>query len=174
MTGAAEERREKKPDPTDPRIVNGDFAQVIGDPPQAKGWHYQRQAEVVRDAASADKCFIRFHNTEPGRYAQALQAFAIDGRYVRQLEVTARVCLKDVKAGPTPQQLPLLGVTFYDENRATLTELGLGPWHGTNDWKTETKKIDVPLRAREAIVRIGLFGASGEVSFTNLKISGLP
>jgi protein-L-isoaspartate(D-aspartate) O-methyltransferase len=174
MTGAAEEKREKKPDPTDPKIINGDFSEVIGDPPQAKGWHYQRQAEVVRDSASPDKSFIRFHNTEPGRYAQALQAFAIDGRYVRQLEVTARVCLKDVKAGPASHELPLLGVTFYDENRGTLTELGLGPWHGTSDWKTETKKIDVPLKAREAIVRIGLFGATGEASFTGVKLQGLP
>ena len=88
MTGAAEEKRQKKPDPTDPKIVNGDFAQVIGDPPQAKGWHYQRQAEVVRDAASADKSYIRFHNTEPGRFAQALQAFAVDGRYVHALDVS--------------------------------------------------------------------------------------
>jgi protein-L-isoaspartate(D-aspartate) O-methyltransferase len=174
MTGAAEDKRQKKPDPTDPQIVNGDFSKVESDPPQAKGWHYQRQADIVHDAASPEKSFIRFHNTEPGRYAQALQAFAIDGRYVHQLEVTARVCLKDVKAGPMPHELPLLGVTFYDENRGTLTELGLGPWHGTKDWKTETKKIDVPSRAREAIVRIGLFGATGEASFANVKVRGSP
>ena len=174
MTGAAEEKRQKKPDPTDPKIVNGDFSKVDGDPPQAAGWYYQRLAEVVHDAASSEKSYLKFHNTEPGRYGQARQAFAIDGRYVHTLEVSARICLKDVKAGVDKNELPLLGVTFYDENRGSLTELGLGPWHGTSDWKTETKKIDVPLRAREAIVRIGLFGATGEVSFADLKMKGLP
>lgn len=174
MTGAAEEKREKKPDPTDPKIVNGDFNKVNGNPPQASGWYYQRLGEVVHDAASPEKSYLKFHNTEPGRNAQARQAFAIDGRYVHALEVSARVCLKDVKTGPEQHELPVLGVTFYDESRGTLTELGLGPWHGTSDWKTEAKTIEVPLLRREAIVRIGLFGATGDASFADLKMKALP
>jgi protein-L-isoaspartate(D-aspartate) O-methyltransferase len=170
MTGAAEEKRQKKPDPKNPEIVNGDFSKVSGDPPQAAGWYYQRLSEVVRDATSPEKSFMRFHNTEPGRHAEARQAFAVDGRYVRELKISVRVCLKDVKAGPEKYESPLLGVTFYDEDRAALGEWGAGPWHGTSDWKTETKKIEVPFRAREAIVRIGLFGATGEASFADVKI----
>jgi protein-L-isoaspartate(D-aspartate) O-methyltransferase len=82
--------------------------------------------------------------------------------------------LKDVKTGPLPNELPLVGITFYDENRGTLIELGLGPFRGTKDWTTEMKKIEVPIKAREAIIRIGLFGATGEASFTGVKINGLP
>jgi protein-L-isoaspartate(D-aspartate) O-methyltransferase len=170
MTGAAEEKRQKKPDPNNPEIVNGDFSKVSGDPPLAAGWYYQRLAEVVRDAASPVKSFMRFHNTEPGRYAQARQAFAIDGRFVRELKISARVRLKDVKAGPEKYELPLVGVTFYGADRTALIELGLGPFDGTSDWRTESKKIEVPSRAREAIVRIGLFGATGEASFADVKI----
>ena len=179
MTGTAEEKREKKPDPKNPRIVNGDFTRMIGETPGhphseiAAGWHYQRQAEVIRDGGPSGVPCMKFHNSEPGRAAQALQALAIDGRYVRQLQLSLSVRCKDVKEGATPQQLPLLGVTFYDEDRHTIGEKYLGPWHGTSDWKTETKKLDVP-PAREAIVRIGLFGATGEVSYANIKMAGLP
>lgn len=173
MTGAAEEKRQKKPDPKNPRIVNGDFTRMIGDS-AAAGWHYQRQAEVVRDGGPSGIPCMKFHNTEPGRGAQALQALAIDGRYVRQLQVSLSVRCKDVNAGTAPQQLPLLGVTFYDEDRHTIGEKYLGPWRGASDWKTESKKLDVPPRAREAIVRIGLFGATGEISYANIKMTGLP
>jgi protein-L-isoaspartate(D-aspartate) O-methyltransferase len=174
MTGAMEEKRAKKPDPKNPTIVNGDFQKVAGDPPQAAGWHYQRQATNAHRAAPEGKPCLQFTNAESGRGAQALQAFAVDGRYVRQLQLSVRVRYQNVKVGPTPLQLPLLGVTFYDEDRAAIGEKMLGPWRGTSDWKTEAKTFEVPTRAREALIRIGLFGATGEVSYADIKLRGLP
>ncbi|MEI8371877.1 MAG: protein-L-isoaspartate(D-aspartate) O-methyltransferase [Planctomycetota bacterium] len=175
MTGKAEENRQVKPDPKNPTVQNGDFEQVFGDPPQAAAWHYQRQMEVVAaDDAPSGRHYIRFHNAESGRGAQALQAFAVDGRYVRQLEVSVHVRYHDIHPGPTAVQLPMVGVQFYDENRGTICEKMLGPWRGSSDWKIEAKKIDVPVRAREAIVRIGLFGATGELSMDDLQVKGLP
>jgi protein-L-isoaspartate(D-aspartate) O-methyltransferase len=174
MTGTAEEQREKKPDPKDPKVVNGDFAKVIGDTSEAANWHYQRQAEVLRDGGPDGKPCMRFRNAESGRGAQALQAFAIDGRYVRSLDVSVRVRYQDVKVGPTKEQLALVGITFYDEDRGTIGERYLGLWRGSGDWKLESKRLEVPIRAREAIVRIGLFGATGEVSFAELNVRGLP
>jgi protein-L-isoaspartate(D-aspartate) O-methyltransferase len=47
---------------------------------------------------------------------------------------------------------------------------GIGPWRGTLNWQHESEKFEVPVRAREAIVRIGLFGATGEVSFDQLEL----
>ncbi len=51
---------------------------------------------------------------------------------------------------------------------------GLGPWRGTADWKREEGRIRVPTNAREAIVRIGLLGGVGEVSFDDVQIHGAP
>ena len=74
---------------------------MSGDPPQAAGWHYQRQMEVVTaDDAPSGKHYVRFHNAEPGRGAQALQGFAVDGRYVRQLEFSVRVRYRNVQPDP--------------------------------------------------------------------------
>jgi len=175
MTGKAEENRRVKPDPKNPTVQNGNFEQVFGDPPQAAAWHYQRQMEVVAaDDAPSGKHYVRFHNAESGRGAQALQAFAVDGRHVRQLEISAHVRYRDIHQGATPLQLPLVGVAFYDENRATIGEKILGPWRGNSDWKKQTKTVDVPVRTREAILRIGLFGATGELSLDDVQMKRLP
>ncbi|MGA2621903.1 MAG: protein-L-isoaspartate(D-aspartate) O-methyltransferase [Thermoguttaceae bacterium] len=173
MTGKAEAQREVQPDPTHPAIHNGDFAEVAGEPPQPVRWHYLRQLEMAVGAADAPsgRNYAVFRNAEPGRSAQALQAFAIDGQTIHALEVSARVRARNVRPGQSVQQLPVIGVIFYDENRLTLGEKLLGPWRGTFDWQSEKKRIEVPARAREAIVRIGLFGAIGELAIGDVEVA---
>ncbi len=174
MTGKAEEGA-PKPDPKNPTLHNGDFEQVFGDPPQVVGWHYQRQLEVVTaDDAPSGKRYVRFHNAEAGRSAQALQVFAVDGRYVRQLQLSVRARYANVQPDPAVPQPPLVYLQFYDENRATIGEQMFGAPRGSSDWKTEAKKVTVPVRAREGLIRIGLFGATGELSLDDLRMKGLP
>ena len=100
MTGEAETRREVLPDPANPAIKNGGFEEVAGDPPVPTGWHYQRQLELVigKDAPEG-KNYVTFTNATPGRGSQARQGFAVDGRKVTHLQLSARVRGKDVRAG---------------------------------------------------------------------------
>ncbi len=166
MTGRAEQRREVLPDPSNPTIGNGDFELSTGDPPTPTGWHYQRQLElVVDDDAPSGKNYVTFRNSEPGRGCRALQGMAVDGRKINELEISFMVRGSGIRPGQSRRQQPVLAVTFYDENRAVLGQRVLGPWRGTFDWQHETARCEVPKRAREAIVRIGLFGAVGEISF---------
>ncbi len=99
-----------------------------------------------------------------------MQGFAVDGRKVPRLEVSLQVRGQNIRPGQSAQELAALVITFYDENRATIGQGIVGPWRGTFPWQKEVKQIDVPLRAREAIVRIGLFGGVGEVSFDAVEI----
>jgi protein-L-isoaspartate(D-aspartate) O-methyltransferase len=134
-------------------------------------WHYQRQLKVVVDQAAPEgQRYITFSNTLPGRNGHALQGFAVDGRRVGQLQLSARVRGKDLRSGQSSQQVPAIVITFYDENRATVGEAVLGPWLGSFDWQAETKRIVVPPKAREAILRIGLLGAVGEISFDQIEL----
>jgi protein-L-isoaspartate(D-aspartate) O-methyltransferase len=179
MTGKAEEIREKKPDAKNPAILNGDFEDVTaaaqpGESPQAKAWHYQRQMEVVEADAPSGKRYVRFHNAQAGRGAQALQGFAVDGRYVHHLDISVHVRSKNVVPEPSMHIQPLVEVQFYDENRATISDQAPGDTRGTRDWKVESLKIAVPVNAREAIMRIGMFGATGELSLDDLKMKGVP
>jgi protein-L-isoaspartate(D-aspartate) O-methyltransferase len=171
MTGKAEANRQIRPDPARPTIENGGFESVTGDPPRPSGWHYQRQLKIVTERSAPEgKRYITFSNALPGRNSHALQGFAIDGRRVSQLQLSALVRGQELHSGQTPQQAPAIVISFYDENRATVGEASLGPWHGTFDWQRETVRFKVPPKAREAILRIGLLGAVGEISFDQIEL----
>lgn len=171
MTGEAESRRKVQPDSANPKLVNGDFEESIGDPAEPAGWHYQRQLEVVTDEkAPSGKKYVTFTNKETGRAAQALQGFAIDGRKVKTLKVSLMVRGENIQQGQNLSQLPSLAITFFDENRGIVEDLVVGPWQGLFAWKQVKQSIAVPPRAREAVVRIGLFGATGAISFDNIQI----
>lgn len=174
MTGQAEKDRQVKPDPTNPTINNGDFETVAGEEPAPTGWHYQRQLELVSDgSAPSGKNYVTFRNAEPGRASQALQGFAVDGRRVRRLAVSLMVRGQNIRPGQNPRQLPVLNVVFYDENRGKIGEAPVGGWRGSFPWRPETRQIDVPRLAREAILRIGLLGAVGEISFDDIQLKAV-
>ena len=61
--------------------------------------------------------------------------------------------------------MPLLAISFYDEERRDLGVGFIGPFVGTQDWHQEIKMIPVPRQAKEGIIRIGLFGATGTIYF---------
>lgn len=173
MTGMAEERRRIQPDPAHPTITNGDFEESIGEKGKKRpaGWHYQRQLVYNRDKkAPSGKRLVMFKNSEPGRGAQALQGFAVNGLDVRQLQISLSVSGKKLRPGPLPGQAPMLAVMFYDEARKPLGQQVVGPWKGSFGWKHITQLVNVPKRAREAILRIGLFGATGRLRVDQLEL----
>jgi protein-L-isoaspartate(D-aspartate) O-methyltransferase len=191
MTGKAEDGREVLPDGSRPSIGNGGFEEVVPKPPSATetpetagptavtgakemalvGWYYQRQLTVVEspDAPQGER-YITFNNHEPGRPAQALEGVSVDGRKVGELNVSAWIKAKDVRAGNNADQLPTIWITFYDDNRMQCGQGFVGPWRESFDWRKVSEKIRVPSKAREAIVRIGLAGGVGELSMDDLKI----
>jgi len=173
MTGKAEAGRRVLPDPTRPTIENGGFESVAGDPPAPTGWHYQRQLEVGDKDAPEGKNYVTFKNTTPGRGSQALQGFAVDGRKVVQLRLSAWVRGRDIRPGQNAKQLPTIVIAFYDENRLPVGEAVFSTWRGTFDWQSETRPLNVPQKAREAIMRIGLLGAVGEISFDEIKVTAV-
>ena len=174
MTGRAEQARKVLPDPAKPALVNGGFEKVLDDPPAPAGWHYQRQLQLISDGnARQGENYVTFRNTTPGRGCRALQGFAVDGRKVRRLEVALDVRGRRIRPGQNLRQMPMLAIAFYDENRATVGEAVMGPWRGTFPWQTERKQFDVPPLAREAILRIGLFGAVGEISFDAIELKAV-
>jgi protein-L-isoaspartate(D-aspartate) O-methyltransferase len=181
MTGEAEQRRQVLPDPARPGLANGDFEETAGDPPEPAGWHYQRQLRLVAPGGQAflpaadgpapsGKHYVVFSNAEPGRMAQALQGFGCDGRRVKTLKVSLSVRGQGIRPGQDASQMPALVIAFYDENRGVLGEEVVGPWRGTFPWTAQSARVPVPPKAREAIVRIGLSGATGEIAFDNIRV----
>jgi protein-L-isoaspartate(D-aspartate) O-methyltransferase len=175
MTGTAEEKREVKPDPAKPQINNGSFEKTTKTAEgndEATGWHYQRQLTLKSDGKVPDgKVYASFKNSDPGRGCHALQGFAVDGRQVSTLEFHFFARGVNIRQGdPNDRKWPRLVVTFYDEKRATVGEESVGSFSGTFDWREETAKLRVPIKAREAILRIGLLGAIGELDLDDLSM----
>lgn len=172
MTGKAEAGREVLPDAAHPAIVNGNFEELIPGTSQPSGWHYQRQLELVTGAdAPQGKNYVKFSNRDSGRGAQALQGMAIDGRKVGEIEISLRVQAQNAQPGGSSEEQPMLLVIFYDENRGQLGTTFLGPWRGTFEWQEVSERFRVPPKTREAILRLGLLGATGEISFDDLRLN---
>jgi protein-L-isoaspartate(D-aspartate) O-methyltransferase len=174
MTGAAEDERKIKPDPLRPRLANGNFEEMASGKKgeeEVAGWHYQRQLSAKSDATAPEgKHYALFRNEEPGRGCHALQGFAVDGRKLSALELKFWVRGENIRPGERPEERPRIVVSFFDERRGVVSEESVGALSGTFDWREESGRIRVPLRAREAILRIGLLGGTGEVAFDDIRL----
>ena len=171
MTGKAEAEREVKPDPANPQLVNGSFEEPAFPGGGQPGWYYERQVTWKTDDQAPDgQHYVEFVNTEPNLGAHLLQGFALDGRQVPFLEVSGYVKTENVVPGEQADQAPYIAVTLYDEQRRELTVLTIGPFRGTSAWRHERRTFRVPPQTREAIFRIGLFGATGKAAFDKLEV----
>ncbi len=174
MTGEAEERRETMPDPKNPSLVNGGFEELLSAKKKKlpAGWHYVRQAELVTDRSEAPEGerFLVFKNDEPGRGCWALQGLAVDGRRVPRLAVSFQARGASIRPGQTIREWPYVAITFYDDRRAEVGFDKIGPLRGDFPWTRFSGELRVPIHAREAIIRIGLLGAVGELALDDLRV----
>lgn len=171
MTGAAEEERKVLPDPANPKILNGDFEEDLPENGYVEGWYYQRSLELVDDPkAPSGKRYVKFSVEQPGQNSHLMQGFAIDGRVISRITLSASIKCDKVLTGPHRDDLPVIALTFLNETREEVGTGFMGPFRGTRDWQNLDHPIDVPKDAREALIRIGMFGATGETSFDNIMI----
>lgn len=170
MTGVSEDNRQVKPDPLNPKLINGGFETDANADDRADNWHYQRQSAIASGGAPEGNCYMQFENEEPGRLAQALQGMAVDGRRIRSLKVSLKVKCDDVRNMGRSQQAALM-VHFYDSVRKPVGDSVIGPFAGTQDWETVVSTIRVPPQTQEIIVRIGLNGATGTLGVDDVQLS---
>ncbi len=172
MTGRAESQRKVMPDPTKPAVLNGDFEEDLADNGFVKGWYYQRSLELVDDdRAPSGSRYVTFKSKQAGQKVHLMQGFAIDGREISEVTLSASVKCEKVLSGPNPRyDVPVVALTFYDEVRNELGTHKIGPFLGTRRWSNRDGTYPVPAETREAIVRIGMFGATGSVSFDNIML----
>ncbi len=181
MTGKAEATRRVQPEPGNPSIINGGFegaqgelrsdvAPVAGTIP---GWYYERQVTVVQGNAFEGDRFVRFTNTTPDLASHLLQGLPLDGRAVTSLRISGAVRTNDVQGAGQTDALPAIAINLYDEQRRDLGVFVIGPFKGTRDWRHYSRLVRVPPQSREAIIRIGLFGAVGTADFDAIKVEAI-
>ena len=147
---------------------------MIGDPPKPTGWHYQRQLELVAAGdAPSGKNYVTFRNADARPRHQALQGFAVDGRKIRQLELSFRVRGKELRPASAKSPFPRVRLVFYDDNRAEVTETTIGAWRDSFEWAHGNRSDCRSGPGRECIIQIGLAGGLGEISFDAFTLKGL-
>lgn len=174
MTGAAEDKRAVKPDPLNPKVVNGSFEEPseTEDKNLVPGWYYHRLTKWVEDPTAPDgKHAMLFENDVPGRASHLLQGFPIDGAQISELQISGFVKSDDVVPGKERFELPVIAVTFYDSERRDLGTSWMGPFYGTAAWHDVKKTFRVPPQTKEGILRIGLFGGTGKIWFDKMEMT---
>jgi len=169
MTGRSEIERALKPDPLNPRIYNGGFELQDADG-HPVGWYYQRQLTLTNNGAPEGHSCARFDNEDPGRTAQVLQGMAVDGRQIGLLRFQLTVRADRIVDGPEPYQRAGLEVFFYDEDRQLVNDVHAAHWRGTTLWRNLYATVAVPKTVREAVVCIGLTGATGHLYVDDVKM----
>lgn len=198
MTGQAEAARRVLPDPANPSILNGGFEVMPGDGAGGNttdgdttdgddtggdttdalagtipGWYYERQVTQVRGGAFEGDSFVRFSNSTPELASHLLQGLPLDGRKVTSLRFSGAVRTSAVQSSGPTDSLPAIVINLYDEQRRDLGVFVIGPFKGTRDWRQYSRLVRVPPQSREAILRIGLFGATGTADFDAIKIEAV-
>ncbi len=179
MTGKAEAERSVLPDPANPKLINGDF-ETVPRPGQddlpagaIPGWYYERQVTQISGDAAAGQHFVPFHNETVGRAANLLQGLPLDGRRVTSIRLSGSVRTAAVQPGAHAEALPAIVLSFYDDQRREIDSALIGPFRGTRSWRSTSRLIRIPPQSREAIIRIGMFGATGTADFDEIRIEAV-
>jgi protein-L-isoaspartate(D-aspartate) O-methyltransferase len=171
MTGISEKNRNVKPDPANPKIVNGSFEIDANKDGRPDNWHYQRKLTRQTVGSAAGSKHISLDNDEAGRLAQLLQGLALDGRRVRKIQISASLKYQQTALGTKSNEVPAVLVHFFDSNRKSIGVDGIGPIIGSNrSWTRHRKTINVPRGAREAVIQIGLNGGTGKLEIDDLTL----
>jgi len=170
MTGKSEKNREIKPDPLNPKIINGSFEIDENEDGKLDNWHYQRQMQYVTNGGLHGERCIRFSNLKPGQPAQALQGMGVDGRKLGTLKLQVSAAFSNLRKGPEEYDRPGLMVFFYDYRRKFITAKIIGPWTGSSSWRTYRKTFDIPKEAREMIVQVGINGGTGKLLVDDVRL----
>jgi protein-L-isoaspartate(D-aspartate) O-methyltransferase len=170
MTGNAEEARKILPDGSKPELINGDF-EADNDVDFIPGWYYGRLVTLESDnTAAKGERYVRFQNSIPGNPAHLMQGFAIDGRKLSRVRLAAFGRTKNMRPGLSADELPVVSLAFYDTERREIGIHWLGPFRNEESWRRDERVFVVPPATREAILRIGLFGATGQADFDGITI----
>ena len=141
------------------------------------GWYNLRDARWIEGGVGAarSRCF-RFDNARPGRPARASRAFGVDGRTTEAVVIGLWVRAERIGPGERLGDEPGLMIDFLGDRLRSVRRGSLGPWTKTigPTWTRVVKRIAIPTSTRDAILSVGLLGATGLLDIDDLSIELVP
>ncbi|AMV38844.1 hypothetical protein [Planctomyces sp. SH-PL62] len=140
------------------------------------GWYNARDAAIETTGGAAGPHFVRFACERRGRPARLSRAFGVDGRKVEAIVLGLWVRLKDIEYGERVGEEPSLLIDFLGDELRQLSRGTMGPWTRSvgDRWTRVAKRIPVPPGTHDAIMSVGLMGASGRLDVDGLTFELIP
>jgi hypothetical protein len=140
------------------------------------GWYNARDMKLVTEGGAVGPRFIRFESSQPGRPARLSRAFGVDGRKSGAIVLGLWVRESKVQPGDRDGAEPSLMIDFLGAELRQLSRGVMGPWtHSVHDsWTRVVKRIPVPPGTKDAIMSVGLLGATGTLDVDGLTVELIP
>jgi hypothetical protein len=143
------------------------------------GWYNLRDARIVTEGGIAGPKFVKFESVHAGRPARLSRAFGVDGRKYEAIILGLWVRVDQIQAGERTGDEPGLIVDFLGDKLRQVSRGSLGPWTVKNlgaasHWTRVSKRIPVPPGTRDAIMSVGLLGATGVLDIDGLTVTLVP
>ena len=140
------------------------------------GWYNLRDGKLVAEGGIDGPHCMRFEMRKPGRPARLSRAFGVDGRKYEAIVLGLWVRTSQIQAGERLGEEPSLIIDFLGDELRALSRGMLGPWpksYGTR-WVHMAKRLAVPPGTHDAIMSVGLIGATGVLEIDGLTIELVP
>lgn len=138
------------------------------------GWYNLRDASLEGGGKVGDT-LVRFRAEKPSRPARMSRGFGIDGREVEALEMGLWVRASEILPGEHVGEDPGLMIDFLGADLQSTARGQLGPFVETDgEWLHWKRRIPVPPATRDAIMTVGLLGATGTLDIDGLTIVQVP
>jgi hypothetical protein len=142
------------------------------------GWYNLRDAKLVDEGGVIGPRYLRFECSKPGRPARLSRAFGVDGRKHEAIVIGLWVRLDQIQSGERTGDDPGLMIDFLGSQLRQSTRGTMGPWtvkgFGAGHWTRVAKRIPIPSSARDAIMSLGLLGATGVLDVDGLTFDLVP
>jgi hypothetical protein len=140
------------------------------------GWYNLRGARMIPEGGTVAPGYVRFEDDKPGRQARISRAFGVNGTKTAALIIGLWIRLEHVHSGERVGDDPGLVIDFLGPGLRTVGRNSLGPWTQTigSRWTHVSKRIPIPSDALDAIISIGLHGASGVLDIDGMSIELVP
>lgn len=142
------------------------------------GWYNARDVKWMAEggAPGAGPHYVRFECSQSGRPARLSRAFGVDGRKTEAVVLGFWIRQNNIQVGERQGDEPGLMIDFLGVELHHLSRGVFGPWtHSVRDrWTRVARRIPVPPGTRDAIMSVGLMGATGTLDFDGLTIDLIP
>jgi hypothetical protein len=143
------------------------------------GWYNLRDARIVAEGGAAGPHFVRFETSKPGRPARLSRAFGVDGRKYEAIILGIWVRVDQIQSGERLGDEPGLLIDLLGDKLRQVSRGMLGPWtarsfSSQSGWTRVVKRIPVPPETRDAIMSVGLLGATGVLDVDGLTTELVP